>query len=148
MTIMAQKTPVDFARPLREVAHPLRGEQVDYDPLLEAVGDARFILLGEASHGTHEFYEALFHEMQIPDFLLPLRERNKAVELLSDPRLERAIGVIYLPQTERMSHYFTARLPAQFDMLLHFDETHAVEPLDRTEQWERREAPETYPTAL
>ncbi|MER3424101.1 MAG: hypothetical protein C4293_13625, partial [Nitrospiraceae bacterium] len=49
-----------------------------------------------------------------------------------EPRLERAIGVIYLPETERLSHYFYARLPEQFDAVLHFDQTQAVEPLDRT----------------
>src|SRR5206468_13087433 len=37
-------------------AHPLTGEREDYDPLLELIGQARFVLLGEASHGTHEFY--------------------------------------------------------------------------------------------
>jgi erythromycin esterase-like protein len=67
---------------------------------------------------------------------------------LHGPRLERAIGVIYLPQTERISHYFNARLPEQFDVVVHFDETHALEPLDRTEIWERGEIPETFPTAL
>jgi erythromycin esterase-like protein len=61
------------------------------------------------------------------------------------PRLERAIGVIYRPQTERTSHYFHARLPEQFDAVLHVDETQAVEPLERTAQWEAGEAPETFP---
>jgi len=58
--------------------------------------------------------------------------------------------VIYLPQTERISHYFHARLSEQFDVVLHFDETLAVEPLDRTTQWEvgETEIPETYPSAL
>jgi erythromycin esterase-like protein/predicted phosphoribosyltransferase len=60
-------------------------------------------------------------------------------------RLERAIGVVYRPETERISHYFLARLAAQFDALLHFDETTALEPLERTGEWERGEAPETYP---
>ena len=63
------------------------------------------------------------------------------------PRLQRAIGVIYRPDTERMSHYFRARLPDQFDVVLHIDRTQAVEPL---EPWSVDEAdlPETYPTAL
>jgi hypothetical protein len=56
--------------------------------------------------------------------------------------------VIYRPQTERISHYFHARLPEQFDAVIHFDETRAVEPLDRTSQWEAGEVPETYPTTL
>ena len=56
---------------------------------------------------------------------------------MREPRLERAIGVIYRPETERASHYFQARLPDQFDAVLHFDETRAVEPLERTAGWER-----------
>jgi erythromycin esterase-like protein len=64
---------------------------------------------------------------------------------LREPRLERAIGVIYRPETERASHYFHARLPDQFDALIHFDETRAVEPLERTGEWEKGEVPETFP---
>jgi erythromycin esterase-like protein len=67
---------------------------------------------------------------------------------LMAPRLERAIGVIYRPHTERMSHYFRASLPRQFDVVLHYDTTRAVEPLERTGTWERSELPETYPSAL
>ena len=64
------------------------------------------------------------------------------------PRLERAIGVIYRPETERLSHYFNARLSEQFHAVLHFDESTAVEPLERTAQWERGEVPEAYPTGI
>jgi len=64
---------------------------------------------------------------------------------LRDRKLERAIGVIYLPETERMSHYFWARLRDQFDAVLHFDETRAVEPLERTAEWEAGEVRETFP---
>jgi Erythromycin esterase len=60
-------------------------------------------------------------------------------------RLERAIGVIYLPESERVSHYFNAQLPGQFDGVIHLDTTRAVEPLERTSQWETGELPETYP---
>jgi erythromycin esterase-like protein len=67
---------------------------------------------------------------------------------LRDPRLERAIGVIDRPDTERQSHYFYARLPDQFDAVLHFDETRAVEPLERTAEWEAGEVPETFPFAV
>ena len=93
-------------------------------------------------------YEALFHDAGIDRFMLPLRTTDRATEELRQPRLERAIGVIYRPETERQSHYFHSRLPAQFDVVLHFDETRAVEPLERTPQWERGEhgdVPETYP---
>jgi erythromycin esterase-like protein len=90
-------------------------------------------------------YEALFHETGVPRFLLTLRAGNETAEGLHDPRLERAIGVIYRPDTERISHYFLARLADQFDAVLHFDETRAVEPLERTARWETGEPPETFP---
>ncbi len=91
-------------------------------------------------------YEALFHETGLPRFLLPLRDG--VAEALRRPRLERAIGVVYRPETERHSHYFHARLPDQFDAILHFEETRAVEPLEYTAGWEVGEPPETFPTAL
>jgi hypothetical protein len=56
--------------------------------------------------------------------------------------------VIYRPETERISHYFHARLPEQFDAVLHFDETRAVEPLEYTAEWEAGELPETFPFAV
>jgi len=80
--------------------------------------------------------------------MLPLRKNNSATQALFDRRLERAIGVIYRPETERQSHYFYAHLPQQFDAVLHFDETHAVEPLEPTSQWETGEAPETFPVGV
>ena len=93
-------------------------------------------------------YEALFHRTGIPKFLLLFNEQDEATSLLREPRLERAIGVIYQPRSERVSHYFHAQLPDQFDAILHFDETRAVEPLERTTTWEAGEVPETYPSAL
>ena len=94
-------------------------------------------------------YEMLFHAAEMPGFLLNLSNAGRKVKKgVYGPRLERAIGVIYLPQTERISHYFNAVLPEQFDAVLHFDETHALEPLDRTELWEQGEVPETFPSAL
>jgi erythromycin esterase-like protein len=95
-----------------------------------------------------ESYEALFHRTAAPRFLLDLRNLGEAAGALREPRLERAIGVIYLPQSERVSHYFQSRLPAQFDAVMHFDETRAVEPLERTAGWVRGELPETYPTGM
>jgi erythromycin esterase-like protein len=91
-------------------------------------------------------FEALFHSLAVPDLFLPLRGQDQVAEALRDPRLERAIGVIYLPETERLSHYFEARLPQQFDAVIHFDQTEAVEPLDLTAGWTTGELPETYPT--
>jgi len=93
-------------------------------------------------------YEGLFHEVGLRNFFLGLRGNDEAILGLRQPRLERAIGVIYRPETERMSHYFHARLPHQFDAILHYDVTRAVEPLERTGLWERGELPETYPSTL
>lgn len=87
-------------------------------------------------------YEALFHDFPHDAFLLSMRE---AGGMLRSDRLERAIGVIYRPETERMSHYFGARLADQFDAVIHWDETTALTPLEPTAQWDRGEAPETYP---
>jgi erythromycin esterase-like protein len=93
-------------------------------------------------------YEALFHSAQRDRFLLILNDGEAMVQQLGVPRLERAIGVIYRPETERQSHYFRARLPSQFDAVLHFDETGAVKPLETTEQWEAGELPDTFPFAV
>ncbi len=98
--------------------------------------------------GLSGSYEALFHDTGMPSFLLTLRDDGKVVTALRKRLLERAIGVIYLPETERLSHYFYARLPDQFDAVLHFDETRALEPLDSTTHWERGEVPETFPSSL
>lgn len=95
-----------------------------------------------------ESYESLFHSVDYKNFLLDLRAAGEARSALSTPRLERAIGVIYRPETERLSHYFAAQLPGQFDAVLHYDVTRAVEPLERTDDWERGELPKTYPSAL
>lgn len=89
--------------------------------------------------------EELFHETGEKEFLLPLGGTSQGAEALRPARPERAIGVIYRPETERRSHYFQARLAEQFDAVVHIDETRAVEPLERTVGWERGEVPETYP---
>jgi erythromycin esterase-like protein len=91
-------------------------------------------------------YEALFHEVGIDRFMLDLRA-GAHIEGLRQDRLERAIGVVYLPETERMSHYFHARLPEQFDAVLHFDETRAVEPLERIAA-PTGEVAETFPSGV
>jgi len=94
-------------------------------------------------------YEALLHEVGVPRLYLRLRRgRPDLVRGLRQPRLQRAIGVIYRPETERLSHYFRARLADQFDALLHFDRTRAVEPLERTAGGERGDLPQTYPVAV
>ncbi|MEG3436776.1 erythromycin esterase family protein [Pannus brasiliensis CCIBt3594] len=93
-------------------------------------------------------YEALFHETGLPRFWLNLRDANRDAPGLRERRLERAIGVIYRPETERFSHYFYACLPDQFDAMIHIDDTRGVEPLDRMLPHESIEPPETFPSAL
>jgi erythromycin esterase-like protein/predicted phosphoribosyltransferase len=93
-------------------------------------------------------YEALFHAVGRDRFLLVMSDSDGVAQRLRAARLERAIGVIYRPETERQSHYFRARLPDQFDAVLHFDETRAVKPLETTESWEAGELPETFPFAV
>ena len=91
--------------------------------------------------------ESLFHRVSIANFLLDLRVEC-VQDAFDEPRLERAIGVIYRPETERHSHYFHADLPAQFDLVLHLDQTRALQPLERSVGWEQGEVPETYPFAM
>jgi len=93
-------------------------------------------------------FEGLMHMTGLARFMLPLRGSGRHIAALREPRLERAIGVIYRPETERQSHYFFARLSEQFDALLHFDQTRAVEPLERNAEWNDAELPETYPSGV
>lgn len=97
--------------------------------------------------GLHDSYELLFHETEIPDFFLNLQD-ERIREILSRPRLERAIGVIYRPETERISHYFHATLAEQFDGVIHFDRSRAVAPLDKVASWSHEDAPETFPEGI
>jgi erythromycin esterase-like protein len=91
-------------------------------------------------------YERLFHDVGHERFFVRLRDEPVRSALIPS-RLERAIGVIYVPDTERASHYFRARLAEQFDVMIHVDETRALQPL---ETWAREETdiPETYPTGI
>jgi len=91
--------------------------------------------------------EELFHEVSLPRFFLPLRGAGEALGELREPLLERAIGVVYRPRTERHSHYFEARVAQQFDAVVHVDRTRAIEPLERAQAW-TAEPPETFPSAL
>jgi erythromycin esterase-like protein len=92
--------------------------------------------------------ESTFHETGLGDFLLLLRE-EKTRAALEHPLLQRAIGVIYRPETERVSHYFEARLSEQFDAVIHIDRTRALIPLEASVPWhEGEELPETYPSAV
>lgn len=93
-------------------------------------------------------YEAVLHELAMPRLLLNFRDAAQLHNEFLERKLERAIGVIYRPETERVSHYFYASMSRQFDAVLHFDETRAVEPLERTAHWKQEEFPETYPSGV
>lgn len=94
-------------------------------------------------------YEALFHRCGMPRFWLALRGNEALGRVLARRRLQRAIGVIYLPQSERVSHYLHTRLPQQFDAMIHIDHTRALEPLEPQPEWSAgEEPPETYPSGL
>jgi erythromycin esterase-like protein len=93
-------------------------------------------------------YELGFHDTGFPRLFLDMRGAAGKTALLSKPHLERAIGVIYRPDTERVSHYFRAYMREQFDGVFHFDETRAVEPLEKPERWHDLEPPETFPTGI
>ena len=92
-------------------------------------------------------YERLFSMTSAPGLLLPLSQ-TRSVELrdkLERPRLERAIGVIYRPESELASHYFEAVLPRQFDEYIWIDRTSAVKPFDVAEL---QGLPDTYPLGV
>jgi erythromycin esterase-like protein len=95
--------------------------------------------------------EELFHDVGAargtPDFLLDLHDHDVA-HILRKPLLERAIGVIYRPETERWSHYFQSRVAEQFDAVLHLEVTRALEPMEITPGWRSPEPGETYPSGL
>ena len=92
--------------------------------------------------------EELFHETGRTAFLVSTMISREAAEPLDVIRLGRAIGVIYLPATERQCHYYHVRPGEQFDAIIHIDKTRALEPLEVTSQWVVGETPETYPTGL
>jgi erythromycin esterase-like protein len=92
--------------------------------------------------------ESLFHDSGIPTFLLALPRETPVAKGLRETMLERAIGVIYLPESELASHYFRARISDQFDAVIHFDQTRAVEPLEPTGEWEIGEPAETFPSGM
>ena len=151
----------------------MRREELNIGQLAKEKWDARARLIGFGTHtGTvaaaddwdepmeiktvrpslPESYERACHDAALPRFLLDLREGEvgrQVRESLMEPRLERFIGVIYRPKTERWSHYSEAILPRQFDGWVWFDESHAVTPLPGEQRaGDHREVDETYPFGL
>ena len=144
-----------------------RGELNVGQLVRQEYGDAAYLIGFGTDHGTvaaasewggpmeikqvqpshRDSYEGLCHEVKIHNFLLPLRDPLKDItrEKLLQERLERAIGVIYRPETELQSHYFYAALPHQFDEYIWFDETRAVEAITRDTT---KNIPDTFPFGL
>lgn len=98
--------------------------------------------------GMKESYEELFHDVGMPDFLLFPKSSRMLEKHLDINRLQRAIGVLYLPETERQSHYFYTRLPQQFDAIIHIDSTQALKPLEPVAEWHKEKEFETYPSGF
>ena len=92
--------------------------------------------------------ERLLHGVGLPSFLLTIRGNDEVAGNLPDGLLERAIGVIYLPESERVSHYFQTDVASQFDALIHIDRTSALHPLDESPSWRHDEVPDTYPSGI
>jgi erythromycin esterase-like protein len=103
--------------------------------------------LKRVREGLNNSFERLFHQVGLPGFFLNLRD-EAVKNTLGEQLLERAIGVIYRPETERVSHYFYTDLPRQFDGVIHFDTTRALEPLDKVASWTHEDAPETFPEGI
>jgi protein-L-isoaspartate(D-aspartate) O-methyltransferase len=144
-----------------------RGELNIGQLVRQKYGDAAYLIGFGTDHGTvaaasewggpmevkavqpshMDSYERVCHEVPTDNFLLPLRKPVQAEirKQLLPERLERAIGVIYRPETELQSHYFYSSLPHQFDEFIWFDETSAVKPLDREV---RTGMPDTFPFGL
>jgi erythromycin esterase-like protein len=94
-------------------------------------------------------WESLFHELNPPAFLLRSADLSREMrEMLARPRLQRAIGVVYKPETERRSHYYHASLTEQFDAVLHIDRTRALEPLEGISEHAAQDPAETFPSGL
>jgi erythromycin esterase-like protein len=89
--------------------------------------------------------EELMHQTGQKELMLSFDRSPRTAEMLRSARLQRAIGVIYRPGTERQSHYFQARVADQFDAVIHIDETRALQPLEPTARWDEGEPAETYP---
>jgi erythromycin esterase-like protein len=90
--------------------------------------------------------ESVLHDVGLPQFIMHMHDERLAG--FASPLLERAIGVIYRPQTERQSHYFHARVTDQFDAVIHVDRSTALVPLEPSPHWYHEEVPETYPSGL
>ncbi len=123
------------------------GQGTDHGTVAAASEWEGGMAIKEIRPSHRDSYEQLMHLSEIDQFFLPLTksQNHQLVSALASRRLERAIGVIYRPETERLSHYFDASLPGQFDEWIWFDESSAVHPL--TTQQSQQHEPQ-HPFAL
>jgi erythromycin esterase-like protein len=154
-TAMAEEGEVNLGQLVRERAAELGESRLigftTHDGTVTAASDwdgaAELKTVVPSRSGSHE---RLLHDVGLPLFVLPLSGQADLQHAIQAPRLERAIGVIYRPDTELYSHYFRARLPTQFDAVVHVDSTRALPPLDRSAFWPHAHTPEpeTYPSGV
>lgn len=102
----------------------------------------------QARPGLDGSIEKLFHQAGVPNFMLDLTKSGELSDELAKARLQRAVGVVYLTGSERQSHYFEACLSGQFDAVLHFDHTRAVEPLERNSRLRTHDMPVPEPAGF
>lgn len=102
----------------------------------------------EVRASRSDSFEGVFHKTGFPAFVLPLEHGSQVSYSLSEPMLEQAIGVVYLPESDLSSHYFKTRLSDQFDAILHCDRTRAVEPLEPVAELKVGEPAETFPSGM
>lgn len=124
-----------------------------YDGMVTAAPDwgetpARVAIRPAIADSHEQLLHCATNELGLDSALVVPDARGLLPELLRQERLERAIGVVYRPRTERVSHWFRARLADQFDAVIHVDRTSAVEPFERAERREGEDLPETYPFAF
>ena len=100
------------------------------------------------NQGLEGSYEKLFHQLGFERFLYIFKDNPQLRAVLPSKLLERAIGVVYLPLSERNSHYFYANMANQFDAVLHIDTTEALKPLEKYASTPKEDAPETFPSGL
>ena len=98
--------------------------------------------------GLEASYEGLFHQVGFSQFMYIIKNNIALQKILPLRKLQRAIGVVYLPQSERRSHYLYTDLASQFDALIHIDATDALTPLEKLTSLPEREAPETFPSGF
>ena len=121
------------------------GQGTDHGTVAAASNWERAMEIKNVRPAHPDSYERLMHLAEMDAFFLPLSKspNQQLTNALAARRLERAIGVVYHPETERLSHYFDASLPGQFDEWIWFDETSAVHPLT-TQQSAEHEPPHPF----